>query len=207
MRKGILYFVVFGLILLVSSCGNSGDSADLEPSDILQDSTRLYGQADYQFPTLSPESSEALTQWPIFDEFKSEVTTINGHSVAVIRNKSERLILHTDSLRRTIPDTLNTQPIYSRLMVTQTRAMLLNQETNRDRLDTLLLEQAMEEFNQSISSLFVQINEKFQKDRIDRLRADDEKLELEKQKRFLDSVEQSELVDQNRTKSVTKQEN
>ena len=143
----------------------------------------------------------------IFDEFKSEVTTINSHSVAVIRNKSERLILHTDSLKRTIPDTLNTQPIYSRLMVTQTRAMLLNQETNRDRLDTLLLEQAMKEFNQSVSSLFVQINEKFQKDRIDRQRADDEKLELEKQKRFLDSVEQSELEDQNRTKSVTKQEN
>ena len=192
---------------MVSSCGNSGDSTDFEQGQILQDSTRLYGKADYRFPTLSPQSSEPLTQWPVFEEFKSEVMTINGHSVAVIRNKSERLILHTDSLRRTIPDTLNTQPIYSRLMVTQTRAMLLNQETNRDQLDTLLLEQAMDEFNQSVSSLFVQINEKFQKDRIDRQRADDEKLELEKQKRFLDSVEQSELDDLNRTKSVTKREN
>ena len=150
MRTGILHFVVFGLILMVSSCGNSGDSTDFEQGQILQDSTRLYGKADYRFPTLSPQSSEPLTQWPVFEEFKSEVMTINGHSVAVIRNKSERLILHTDSLRRTIPDTLNTQPIYSRLMVTQTRAMLLNQETNRDQLDTLLLEQAMDEFNQSV---------------------------------------------------------
>lgn len=207
MRNGLLNLVVFGLIILISSCGNSGDSPDLEQDQTLQDSTRLYGKADYPFPNLTPQSREALTQWPIFEEFKSEVTTINGHSVAVIRNKSERLISHTDSLRRTIPDTLNTQPIYSRLMVTQTRAMLLNQEASRDRLDTLLLETAMDEFNQSVSSLFVQINEKFQKDQIDRQRADDEKTELEKQKRFLDSVEQLELEDQNRTESVTKREN
>lgn len=204
MKESLLYLLIIGLIISNFSCQDQKESNSADQNNVVQDSTRLYGDVNYRYPVLSSPSTEVLSQWPIFEEFKSEVTSINGHSVAVIRNKSERLILQTDSLSRSIPDTLNTQPIYSRLMVTQTRSRLVNQEANRSRLDTLLLEKAMEELNLSVSSLFVQINEKFQKDLIDRQRADDEQLELEKQKRFLDSVEQLELQDQVRSNNVTK---
>ncbi|PQB05592.1 hypothetical protein [Aureitalea marina] len=207
MRERALLFLITGLIIALSSCQNKAGDENQPLEGVLQDSTRLYGNVDYRFPALSQQTMEVLTLWPIFEEFKSEVTTMNGHSVGVIQNKSKRLIQHTDSLRKTIPDTLNTLPIYSRLMVTQTRAELLNQEANRDRLDTLLLEQALAELNLSVSSLFVQINEKFQKDQIDQQRAVDEQLELEKQKRFLDSIELLELQDQIRNDTVTNREN
>ena len=59
------------------------------------------------------------------------------------------------------------------------------------------------QMNQATISLINQINEKFQKDRIDAQRRDDELKELEKQKRFVDSVELLELADQKRIKPVT----
>jgi len=49
--------------------------------------------------------------------------------------------------------------------------------------------------NTSVKNLIVQINEKFQKDAIDLQRVTNEKQELEKQQRFLDSVFQIELQD------------
>ena len=52
------------------------------------------------------------------------------------------------------------------------------------------------ETNDAVKNLIVQLNEKFQKDRIDLQRIDNEKKELEKQKKFLDSVFNVELEDQ-----------
>ena len=58
------------------------------------------------------------------------------------------------------------------------------------------IEANIEEANNAIENLIVQLNEKFQKDGIDLQRIDNEKKELEKQKKFLDSVYRAELKDQ-----------
>jgi len=52
--------------------------------------------------------------------------------------------------------------------------------------------------NISVKNLFVQINEKFEKDAIDLLRVNSEKKELALQKQFLDAVYKAELEDQNK---------
>ena len=113
-----------------------------------------------------------------------------------LRVKTEKLLRHTDSLSKKIPDTLYTNAIYSRLVIAKTRVELLKQEINRDIIDSERVEMNIDEANDAIKNLIIQLNEKFQKDGIDLQRIDNEKKELEKQKKFLDSVYQVELKGQ-----------
>jgi len=49
-----------------------------------------------------------------------------------------------------------------------------------------------------VKNLFIQINEKFEKDAVDLQRVDSENKELVLQKQFLDAVYKAELEDQNK---------
>lgn len=69
-----------------------------------------------------------------------------------------------DSLTKKIPDTLRTQAISSRLIVTTTRAAIIKQEANKGRVDTLAIQVAILEMNTATANLIIQINEKFEKD-------------------------------------------
>ena len=88
------------------------------------------------------------------------------------------MVQYTDSLTKKIPDTLNSISISSRLVVVRTRANLLFQEVHKSRLDSLRLENAIDEMNVSVTHLILQLNEKFEKDEIDlqRKEADDNDL-------------------------------
>ena len=85
-------------------------------------------------------------------------------------------------------------------MVAKTRALLLQQEVHKARIDSSQLQIQIDEMNMATKNLIIQINEKFQKDDIDFQRKDDENKEIEKQKKFLDSVYKSELQDKKSNK-------
>tara|TARA_R110002049_G_scaffold77568_11_gene198442 strand:- start:16248 stop:16934 length:687 start_codon:yes stop_codon:yes gene_type:complete len=189
-------FCVYICSFVVISCGNASE----EPNESLQDfqnTSTLYGNSDFEFPTLSENAKFYMIQWGAFDDFETETKAINGSTIEELRPKSERLLARIDSLTKKIPDTLFTQPIYSRVIVAKTRAELLQQETHKSRVDSVKLQTYIDEMNIAAKNLIVQINEKFEKDAIDLQKKDYEKKELEKQKRFLDSVYRAELRDKN----------
>ena len=193
----ILIFTVLSLFLCfgIYSCGDP--SSETEQTTLQVDTTIRYGQKGIEFPKLSEKTKFQLAQWAVFDDFEMEAITISGSTIEALKVKTERLIIHTDSLAKKIPDTLNTNLVVSRLMVVGTRTKLLHQEVHRARLDSAKIVNHIEEFNNALVNFLRQLNEKFQKDAIDEQRKDDEKKELEKQKRFLDSVYQVELEDKN----------
>ena len=193
----ILIFTVLSLLLCfgIYSCGDTSNQAQEIGSKV--DTTTRYGQEEVEFPKLSEKTRLQVAQWAVFDDFQMEATTISGSTFEVLKVKTERLITHSDSLAKKIPDTLKTNLIASRLMVVGTRTKLLHQEVNRARLDSAKIENHIDEFNIAVVNFLQQLNEKFQKDAIDEQRKDDEKKELEKQKKFLDSVYQAELQDKN----------
>ena len=114
-------------------------------------------------------------QWLGFEDFEIEFRSLNGSTLEQLRTKSERLVQYSDSLTKKIPDTLNSISISSRLVVVRTRANLLFQEVHKSRLDSLRLENAIDEMNVAVTHLILQLNEKFEKDEIDlqRKEADD----------------------------------
>ena len=93
-----------------------------------------------------------------------------------------------DSLTKNIPDTLNTQPIYSRVIITKTRAAIVKQVANKVRLDTLEMQKAIMQMNLATANLIIQINEKFEKDTQDNSVKNNELKEKQVLKKRLDSV-------------------
>ena len=185
------------LSLLVFSCKKTSEES-LVQNEIKQDSTILYGDNTFVFPKLTNKALDQVTQWGIYEDFESEIKTINGKTIEELQSKMERITTQVDSLSNNIPDTLFTQSLNSRIIVIKTRTSLLNQELNKSRIDSVRLQKYIGEVNISVKNFIIQINEKFLKDDIDLQRKEDEKKELEKQKRFLDSIYQLELQDQNK---------
>ena len=189
-----LTFIIVSLI--ISSCGNEQDESTQKiiPQKI---NSSIYGNSDFEFPIISENTRAEVINWGAFEDFEKQAKTINGTSMEVIKTKSILMVSHIDSIIKKIPDTLNTPLIFSRVIVVKTRTQLLNLEVNKAHFDSVRLQDYFKEMNISVRNLFIQINEKFEKDAIDLQRVDTEKKELVLQKEFLEAVYKSELEDQN----------
>ena len=189
-----LNFLIVSLIIF--SCGNNQDESTQKiiPQKI---NSSIYGNSDFEFPIISENARAEVINWGAFEDFEKQAKTINGTSMEVIKTKSILMVSHIDSIIKKIPDTLNTPLIFSRVIVVKTRTQLLNLEVNKAHFDSVRLQDYFKEMNISVRNLFIQINEKFEKDAIDLQRIDTEKKELVLQKEFLEAVYKSELEDQN----------
>lgn len=187
-------FILLFLPVIWISCGRSSQQ-EQGWQIAIQDTVR-FGINKYSFPQLANNTKEQLENWSVYDDFYSEASTLYDIGLEALRIKTDKLLRHTDSLSKKIPDTLYTNAIYSRLTIVKTRVKLLKQAVDRGIIDKNKVEIYITETNNAVKNLIVQLNEKFQKDRIDLQRIDNEKKELEKQKKFLDSVYNAELIDQ-----------
>lgn len=196
MKSFFTYLIAFFIVgIIISACGNSTEETIVQ-NDLKQESIILYGDKSFAFPSLTNKAADQITQWGVFEDFEAEIKSINGKTIEELQSKMERILTQVDSLTNNIPDTVYTQSLFSRIIVIKTRTSLLNQELNKDRIDSIRLQSYISEVNVSMKNFIIQINEKFLKDDIDSQRKEDEEKELKKQKRYLDSIYQLELRDQ-----------
>jgi hypothetical protein len=186
MKREFLFFSSICLLFVVS-CIDSQQTATQTKIDQVTDS-KLFGQADAMLPDFSESSENYISQWPVFDDLITEVLAINQASLTTIQQRSNLLVSRMDSLTKNIPDTLNTQPIYSRVIITKTRAAIIKQVANKGRLDTLEMQKAIMQMNLATANLIIQINEKFEKDTQDNSVKNNELKEKQVLKKRLDSV-------------------
>jgi len=186
MKREFLFFSSICLLFVVS-CIDSQQTATQTKIDQVTDS-KLFGQADAMLPDFSESSENYISQWPVFDDLITEVLAINQASLTTIQQRSNLLVSRMDSLTKNIPDTLNTQPIYSRVIITKTRAAIVKQVANKGRLDALEMQKAIMQMNLATANLIIQINEKFEKDTQDNSVKNNELKEKQVLKKRLDSV-------------------
>ena len=186
MKREFLFFSSICLLFVVS-CIDSPRAATQNKIDQVADS-KLFGQADAMLPDFSDSSENYISQWPVFDDLITEVLAINQASLTTIQQRSNLLVSRMDSLTKNIPDTLNTRPIYSRVIITKTRAAIVKQVANKGRLDTLEMQKAIMQMNLATANLIIQINEKFEKDTQDNSVKNNELKEKQVLKKRLDSV-------------------
>jgi len=172
---------LFLFSLLIFACGKSSEEAKKKLST-QNYNLSTYGDTLFIVPSLPDNVRAEVIQWGAFEDFEEQAKTINGITLEMLKNKSNRMVSHIDSIMKKIPDTLNTPIIYSRLLVVKTRTHLLNQEARKVHLDSISLEKKLIDLNISVKNLFVQINEKLEKDQIDLQRNNNEKIEIESQK-------------------------
>ena len=186
MKREFLFFSSICLLFVVS-CIDSQQTATQTKIDQVTDS-KLFGQADAMLPDFSDSSENYISQWPVFEDLITEVLAINQASLTTIQQRSNLLVSRMDSLTKNIPDTLNTRPIYSRVIITKTRAAIVKQVANKGRLDTLEMQKAIMQMNLATANLIIQINEKFEKDTQDNSVKNNELKEKQVLKKRLDSV-------------------
>lgn len=163
MKLKFLFFSSICLLFVLLSCiDNQPVASSLQIDQV--DDTKLFGQADTMLPDFSESSENYISKWPVFEDLITEVLAINQASLKTIQQRSNLLVSRLDSLTKNIPDTLYTQPIYARVIITKTRAAIVKQLANKDRLDTLAMQKAVVEMNLATANLIIQINEKFEKD-------------------------------------------
>ncbi len=184
-------------VLIFYSCGDLEVAVGDETQDD-ENVTIRYGMESFQLPKLIPIAEAEVANWSVFDDFHDEILNMSGSTLNGLKIKTERLLLYTDSLSKNPPNVLYTQPITSRLVVLKSRVNLLNQVLSKGKTDSTEIANQLEELTTAAANFLVQINEKLQKDKIDLERVEDEKKELEKQKRFMDSVYKAERADLNR---------
>lgn len=187
---------IFPLLMIVGfvfSCGNASEENKIQAPT--NDASIIFGNKDFEFPQLSDPAKEQAVRWGVLEDFLSEAKNANGSNYQDLRNRTERLSEYADSLFKNIPDTLDTKPIHSRLMVLKTRSSLLFQASHQATIDSSKVQQSLGEMNMAVKNLIIQLNEKFQKDKIDFTRKEDEENELKKQQRYKDSILKLELQD------------
>lgn len=192
--KCLLFLVFPGLLLI--GCEETNTDIPQQSEEVV-DATTTFGDSDKKFPLLIPEAQQQVENWSVFEDFLLELNRLNGSNISELKTRTQRLAMHTDSLSKRIPNDLYTNPVTSRLIVLRTRINLLSQEINRTFIDSATVAVQIDELNHAATNLLLQINEKIQKDMIDLEQLEAEQKELEKQKRFLDSVYRAERRDNN----------
>lgn len=174
-------------------CKDSGsETEDPEPKEVV---TFVYGESNYNPPPISDGTEEEIKQWGIFKDLLKEIEDIHGSDYMKLRTHAENIREYTDSVSNSIPESLNTNPVNSRLLVLKTRAELLYESSHLAAIDTFKIQNSIRELTKATSNLIMQFNEKLQKERIQGQRKEDEQKELEKQAKFRDSVLQVERQD------------
>ncbi len=171
--------MVFGLLL---SCKEEERAPMPEPTD----STIVYDLPSVEFVQQLDIAEDATAQWSVFNEFKSTLASIPNSNLERIRTQSERLTNYSDSLTKQIPEVLSTMPIKTRLDVVHARLRLFNQSSEEVVVDSVELKNNFKESITAFNTLLYQINEKFDKDAIQR--QEDANFSHEIQQRFRDSI-------------------
>lgn len=192
--KRFIFFTLF-FCLLLSVLISCEETSDTEATAQTLDTKTRYGKNLVALPILSDAAKAQAISWSVFEDFEANTQRLKNETLPTLKNVSEQLALQTDSLRTKIPDTINTRPIYARLLVANTRAKLLKQLTQEGTIDSLKLETGLKEMNTAVQHLFIEMNRTFTKSKIDEELKETEKKELEKQKKFLDSVYKAEIED------------
>ena len=127
------FFTVLVSLLFIS-CGDSSEETPIESP--VQDTSIHYGNAAYKLPQLSEKAQEQTIRWSVFEDFENEMKLINGANIETLLSSTDRLLKFSDSLSKTVPETLKDKAIVSRLIVTKIRAGLLHQELRLSKLDS-----------------------------------------------------------------------
>ncbi len=182
--KYLLLFIISFFVIL--GCGDSKNEDQNQQT--FSDSSYIFGNPDYKVPALSGIAKEQAASWTILEDFLYEVKNVNGSNYEKLQNHAKQLAEYSTSLFKDIPDTINNNQISSRLVVLETRSKLLQQVAFQSNFDTLDIQNSLKELNVAVENFIVQLNEKFEKDKIDLQRKDNEQQELKSQQKKSDTT-------------------
>ena len=164
------FYIVLG-IFFITAFGCKDKSEPIVQEDIsLQKSKpeKLIISPALQLPNLSKKAKETLENWPMYDQFKEEVFSLNKYQGLYLESSSERLNSIMDTLTKAVPERINSQVILARLLVLNTQVKLLSQQATSSKKEQAKLIEAIKNLNLAFKNFEIIVEEKFLKEQIEK---------------------------------------
>lgn len=113
---------------------------------------------------LGNDGSKLLINWNKFQELNIQMGFLKQGDLSFFKNEKAELQALFDSLKTSIPDTINTKPIISRFAVLETTSLKLQDNLNMDNIEKATKLASVKEVLVAFGNLNLQINKKLEFD-------------------------------------------
>tara|TARA_B100000929_G_C15484433_1_gene412336 strand:+ start:124 stop:696 length:573 start_codon:yes stop_codon:yes gene_type:complete len=158
--KNLIYFI---LILATVSCKTeqSGENSVENEMDTTAFQQKL--KIEKVSFALEPEARKYALNWVEFITAQNEVKRLENSTINEVMNSAPAIAQIMESLNNSVPDSLNSVAVESRLNVVNTKAQLLKQYSGKQEPDAEDIAQTTEELHEEFNNLKLQMNEIFLK--------------------------------------------
>lgn len=161
MIQKIIYIIAVSLMIF--SCGEKKDSNEDQSTKNTADLTiGDMKNLKYKDYILGSEGYKLLIDWKKFQELNIQMGYLKQGDFSFFQNEKTEVKALFDSLKTTLPNTINTKPIVSRLAVLETKALKLQDNLNMDNIEKATKLTSLEDVLVAYGNLNLQINKKLE---------------------------------------------
>lgn len=151
------------LVFILVSCKKESDTnvstEAIEDTTAFQEKLKI---VDEQLK-LNPEARNFALNWVQFITAQNEIENLRTYTINEVKNNADAIAQIMQSLKNTIPDSLRSVPVETRLNVVNTKAQLLKQYAAKRDPDAEDISETAEELHTEFNNLKLQMNEIFLK--------------------------------------------
>lgn len=178
----LIYFL---FIISIISCRSDQEGQD--SMEQKQDTTAFQKKLKIEEGRfdLEPEARKFALNWVEYITAQNEIRKLENSTINEVKNNAPLIAQIMESLKNSIPDSLNSIAVESRLNVVNTKAQLLKQYSGKQEPDAEDIAETTKELHDEFTNLKLQMNEIFLKSLED---FEKELDEFEKLEREQDSI-------------------
>lgn len=162
--------LIFFLILLVS-CGEKTQTENLDKANSQKEKKGISAIAIEKFKyndyILSSDGEKAVQDWSKFQELATQISYLKKADVTFFTEEKDTLKKFLDSLKVTVPSTINTEKVEARLSALETKLLKLNNDLALDNYATDNKLTSIKDVFIANSNLIFVINKKLEFDKND----------------------------------------
>lgn len=168
MKIPYLYIIVL-IVFLGCQKNNSESSTEKvsieEPQKVKTITAKAIESFKYNDYILGDDANKAVEKWGRFQELETQISFLKKADITFFTEEKDTLKAFLDSLRISIPDTINTNPINSRISVLETKLLKLNNDLTLDNYSVDNKLTSIKDLLIANSNLIFGINKKLEFDR------------------------------------------
>ncbi|TPV34783.1 hypothetical protein FJ651_04420 [Paucihalobacter ruber] len=163
MKSKLLYIIVISLIVFTceKKTDNTESQAPKNVADLTSSDIKNLKYTDY---ILGNDGSKLFINWKKFQELNIQMGYLKQGDLSFFKNEKAEVKALFDSLKTTVPDTINTKPIVSRFAVLETKSLKLQDNLNMDNIEKATKLTSVKEVLVAFGNLNLQINKKLEFD-------------------------------------------
>lgn len=155
--------LLFSFVVLLFSCGEKPESDEMSYTSLDSITLSRPIPSTREEVNLLPEAREQALEWLAYIAAQNEIDKLKSANLGETIESARPLAQIMESLRNTVPDSLDSKAVNARLSVIVTKAKTLEQLAHRRKLDAEKITRAASEIPGEFNNFKIQLNELFLK--------------------------------------------